>query len=55
LPRVSAERGIVNVPAGSLDTDPGIEPAAHIFVGSKASWDRITDSIPQFDAMPPRN
>ena len=54
MPRVSVERGIVNVPAGSLDTDPGMEPAGHIFVGSKASWDRITDTIPQFDEMPPR-
>jgi hypothetical protein len=54
MPRVSLERDIVNVPAGSLDTDPGIEPAAHIFVDSKAPWDRITDSIPQFAEMPPR-
>ena len=54
MPRVSVERGIVNVPAGSLDTDPGKLPAGHIFVASRASWDRITDSIPQFDEMPPR-
>jgi hypothetical protein len=54
MPRVSIERDVVNVPAGSLDTDPGIEPAAHIFVGSKAPWDRITDSIPQFAEMPTR-
>jgi hypothetical protein len=54
VPRVSVDRGIVNVPAGSLDTSPGIEPAAHIFVGSKAPWDRITDTIPQFEEMPPR-
>mgnify|MGYP006370777225 CR=1 FL=1 len=51
----SVERGVAVVPAGSLDTNPGIEPAAHIFVASKAAWDRITDSLPQFDAMPPRN
>ena len=54
MPRVSIERGVVNVPAGSLDTAPGIEPAAHIFVGSKATWDRITDAIPQFEEMPTR-
>jgi hypothetical protein len=54
MPRISLERGIVNVPAGSLDTDPGMEPAAHIFVASRASWERITDKIPQFDEMPPR-
>jgi hypothetical protein len=40
--------------AGSLDTDPGIKPMAQIFVGSKASWVDITDSVPQFAEMPPR-
>jgi hypothetical protein len=54
VPRVSPERGVAVVPAGSLDTDPGVEPAAHIFVASRATWDRITDPIPQFDEMPPR-
>jgi hypothetical protein len=54
MPRVSLERGVAVVPAGSLDTDPGIQPAGHIFVGSRASWDRITDSIPQFEEMAPR-
>jgi len=53
MPRVSRERGIVNVPAGSLDTDPGIAPLAHIFVASKAPWDTIGSSIPQFAEMPP--
>ena len=27
------------VPAGSLDTEPGMEPMGHIFVESKASWE----------------
>lgn len=54
VPRVSVERGVVNVPAGSLDNDPGIRAEAHIFVDSKARWDRISDSIPQFAEMPPR-
>jgi hypothetical protein len=54
LPRVSVERNIAVVPAGSLDSDPGIAPAAHIFVGSKAPWFEITDDLPQFAEMPPR-
>ena len=54
LPRVSTERNLVNVPAGSLDSEPGIDPLAHIFVTSKAPWDRIQGDIPQFDAMPTR-
>ena len=52
-PRVSLERRMVVVPAGALDTDPGMRPMAHIFVGSKAPWFEITDNIPQFAEMPP--
>ena len=52
-PRVSLERRTVVVPAGPLDTDPGMRPQAHIFVGSKAPWFEITDAIPQFAETPP--
>jgi hypothetical protein len=54
MPRVSLERNVAVVPAGSLDTDPGMRVQAHIFVDSKADWDRITDQVPQFAGMPPR-
>jgi len=54
VPRVSTERNLVNVPAGSLDSDPAIAPTAHIFVESKAPWDVIGGGIPQFAEMPPR-
>ncbi len=53
VPRISAERGVVLVPAGSLDGDPGVRPAAHIFVADKAPWFEITDSLPQHAQMPP--
>jgi hypothetical protein len=53
LPRPSRARNLAVVPAGSLDDDPMMRPAAHIFVGSKASWFEITDQIPQFAEMPP--
>jgi hypothetical protein len=49
VPRVLAELGRVNVPAGSLDTDPGVSPMAHIYVGSKAPWFEIEDDLPQHD------
>jgi len=51
--RVSRERGIVVVPAGSLDTDPGVRPTSHIYVGSKASWFEITDTLTQYENGPP--
>lgn len=39
-------------PLGTLDTDPGVKPACHIFVGSKAPWHDITDDLPQYDGEP---
>jgi hypothetical protein len=54
VPRVSVERNVVSVPAGSLDSDPGISPTGHIYVDSRAPWFEITDDWPQFAQMPPR-
>ena len=54
VPRVSKERNLAVVPAGSFDDDPGVRVAAHVFVGSRAPWERITDSIPQYEEMPPQ-
>ncbi len=51
LPYVMVGRGVV-VPAGSLDSDPGMQPLAHIFVGSKADWFDITDRLPQYPELP---
>lgn len=53
VPRVSKERQAVVVPAGPLDTDPGVQPAMHIYVADKACWFEITDTTPQFETMPP--
>jgi hypothetical protein len=54
-PRISAERQVAVVPAGTLDTDPGMEPSGHIYVASKAAWFDIADTLPQFAEMPTRN
>lgn len=53
VPRQSVNSPMVNVPAGSLDDDPGIQPKANIYVGSKANWFEISDEVPQHDEMPP--
>lgn len=37
---------------GTLDGDPDVKIADHIFVGSKANWDEICGDAPQFDAWP---
>jgi hypothetical protein len=52
VPRSSASSGYVVAPCGSLDDDPGIPVASHIFVGSKAPWYDITDGTRQWEALP---
>ena len=37
------------VTLGTVNGDPGIEIKAHIFVGSKAPWDHIGGTAPQFN------
>ncbi|MGV0886725.1 GFA family protein [Acinetobacter venetianus] len=37
---------------GTLDTPLQQKPQMHIFVGSKAEWDCITDDLPQFEERP---
>ena len=37
------------VTLGSVDGDPGVHIAMHIFVGSKAPWDIILDDLPQYE------
>lgn len=51
LPSIFGDR--VNLPAGSLDDDPGIRPSLHIFAGSKAAFDEINDDLPAHDEYPP--
>ena len=36
------------IPVGTLDADPGVPLAAHIYVDSKAEWEVIADGLPQF-------
>ena len=41
----------VHVALGSLVDSPTIRPSAHIFVGSKAEWETISDDLPQYDEL----
>jgi hypothetical protein len=52
-PLLMPEAGLAVVAAGTLDGDPGIRPQAHMFVGSKAPWHAISDSLPQHAEFPP--
>jgi hypothetical protein len=46
-PVPTVDRGMINVPAGTLDDDPGLRPQRHIFVDFKAAWFDITDRLPR--------
>jgi hypothetical protein len=37
---------------GCVEGDPGVEIQMHIFVGSRAPWDHIGGTAPQYEAFP---
>ena len=47
-PMLHPEGGGYFVPAGLLDSDPGLRVAGHIWVDSKAPWDEIAGRAPRF-------
>ncbi|MEZ5652619.1 MAG: GFA family protein [Burkholderiaceae bacterium] len=51
VPRLSPQGDSVNIPAGSLDTDPGVSAGARLFMGSRASWSCHGDSVPAYDEL----
>jgi hypothetical protein len=40
---------LIEFTLGTLVDQPDLTPDAHIFIGSKASWYTIEDSLPQFE------
>jgi len=54
LPSLFAAIKRYNVPIGSLDKPLDAKPSLHIHVATRAPWFDITDQLPQFDEMPPR-
>ncbi len=52
MPRVSAERNIAVIPAGTLDEDPGIRPDNIIFWENRADWYDDMSSAPHFAKYP---
>ena len=48
--------GVVQgVTLGCVNGDPEIEIGKHIYVGSKAKWEKIPDGVPQFNEGAPKN
>lgn len=55
-PIISKNRSVpdkVRVRLGTIETDIVERPAAHIFVTSKANWEEIEGSLPQYEAYEP--
>jgi|SRR5882672_5732415 len=55
VPLILTGDDLALLPAGPLEGDIGMKPEAHIFVGSKAPWYIITDSLPQHEEYPPED
>ena len=53
MPRVAPDNSIAVIPAGSLDTDPGIRPQARIMSGSRTDWSCDSRELPEFGEYPP--
>jgi hypothetical protein len=47
--RTRGRSGLLEIPAGLLDDDPGMKPDKHIFIEVKSAWYEITDDLPQLD------
>ena len=54
LPWLGKSKKAVVVPAGSLDSDPGLKPSQNIFWGSRASWYSEVSRLTTHDMLPPR-
>lgn len=52
MPRFLEKAGMVFIPAGSLDCEPGLQPQARIFLDSKASWSCDEGVLQGFDKYP---
>lgn len=52
LPRVSAERKVAVIPAGSLDRSPDITPTGRIFQDSRSPWSCSGDGLPAWERYP---
>lgn len=49
LKRNDARPESLRLRLGTLDSDPGVKPSKHIYVGSKAPWFEIKGDLPQSD------
>ena len=51
--RVDRDPDFVRIRLGTLPRETHVSIVAHVWVGSKAAWDRISDDLPCFEEGPP--
>lgn len=47
--RAEVRPGLIAVRCGTLETDPGMRPTVHVFVGFKAPWYEVHDELRQYE------
>lgn len=52
MPWLTQSAKSVVVPAGSLDSDPGLTPSQNIFWASRASWYQDASVLVKYDQLP---
>lgn len=52
-PKFIEATGMVSVPAGLLDGDPGVRPPMHVFTSSKVPWIELNDDLEKFEKWVP--
>ncbi len=52
VPRFVEAAGVVMIPAGSLDEEPGQLPQARIFTGFRTDWSCGSSELPEFEEYP---
>jgi len=45
--------GMVSVPPGLLDRDPGVRPTMHVFTSSKVPWVDLNDDLTKYEKWVP--
>lgn len=52
VPRIATEMAFAVIPAGSLDTEPPLQPTARIFWDSRTDWSCAEGDVPVWSEYP---
>ena len=52
LPWLTKSKKAIVVPAGTLDSDPGIKPSQNVFWGSRAEWYKEASELVKHEELP---